>query len=147
MIELSLCEEMRKICSSKDRNCFFQFFSITVDLHYFSISAVHQNDPVFLIYIYTHIYIYIDTHSFSHIILQHVPSQVTRYIVPYTIQQDIIVYPLQKPQFASTNPKLPVHPTLSLSPLATTSLYSKSMSFFPFYRKFHFLLILDSRYK
>ena len=33
--------------------------------------------------------------------------------------------------FASINPRFPVHPTPSPSPLATTGLFSKSVSFFP----------------
>ena len=77
-----------------------------------SISTVQQSDPV--------IYIF----SFSHIILHHVPSQMT------VIQQDLIPHPLQMQQFAPINPKLPVHLTPFSSPLATTSLFSKSMSFF-----------------
>ena len=49
--------------------------SVIVDYNVLSISALQQCDPVIcmsFIYIYTH------THSFSHIILHHVPSQVTR---------------------------------------------------------------------
>ena len=51
-------------------------------------------------------------------------------IVPCAIQQDLIAYSLQMQEFASINPRLPVHPTPSHSPLATTSLFSKSISFF-----------------
>ena len=80
-----------------------------------SISAVQQSDPV------THIYI-----LFSHIILHHVPSQVTGYS---SLCQVLTAYPLQMQQFASTNLKLPVHPTPSSSPWATTCLFSKSVIF------------------
>ena len=41
---------------------------------------------------------YVCVHSFSHVILHHVPSQMTRYAVPitgYSSQQDPITYPLQ----------------------------------------------------
>ena len=56
-------------------------------------------------------------------------------IVPCAIQQGLIAYPLHTLSFASTNPKLPVHPTPS--PSATTSLFSKSMSLFLFGRLVH----------
>ena len=39
--------------------------------------------------------LHINIHSFTHIILHHVPSQVIRYIVPCAIEQDLIAYPLQ----------------------------------------------------
>ena len=53
-------------------------------------------------------------------------------IVPCAIEQDLIAYPLQMQESASINPRLPVPPTLfSPIPLATTSLFSKSMNFFP----------------
>ena len=60
--------------------CHFFFLCIFIFLNFFlewiynalSIFAVEQSDPV------THIYI----HSFSHIILYHVPSQVVRYRSP-----------------------------------------------------------------
>ena len=74
---------------------------------------------------YTHIY------SFSHIIFCHVPSQVIIYIVPCVIQQNLIAYLLQM-QYASTNPKLLVHPTPAPFSLAITSLLSMSMSLFLF---------------
>ena len=67
--------------------------------------------------------------------------------VPRALQQDLTAYPLQMKSFASTNPKLPVHPTLSLSSLAATSLFSMSMSLFLFCRKVHLCHILDSRCK
>ena len=51
-------------------------------------------------------------------------------IVLNATQQDLIVNPSQKQQFASINPKLPIHPTPSLSPRGATSLFSKSMIFF-----------------
>ena len=42
-------------------------------------------------------------------------------IVLSATQPDLIVNPFQKQQFASVNPKLPIHPTPSLFPWATTS--------------------------
>ena len=51
-------------------------------------------------------------------------------IVLSATEQDLIVNPFQKQYFASVNPKLPIHPTSSLSPQETTSLFSKSMIFF-----------------
>ena len=37
-------------------------------------------------------------------------------IVLSATQQDLIAYPFQKQEFASINPKLPIHPTPSPSP-------------------------------
>ena len=51
-------------------------------------------------------------------------------IVPSAIQQDLIANLFQRQQFLSINPKLPIHPTPSPSPLATTGPFSKSMIFF-----------------
>ena len=55
-------------------------------------------------------------------------------IVPCAVQQDLIAYPLPMQEFASTIPKLLVHPSSSTFPLATTRLFSISMSFFLFCR-------------
>ena len=55
------------------------------------------------------------THSFSHIILHQVPSQVMGYS-SLRYKQDLLAYPLQMLKFASMNPKLPVHPTPSPPP-------------------------------
>ena len=46
-------------------------------------STVQQSHPVIHIYI----------HSFSHVILHHVPLQITGYIVSCAIQQELIAYP------------------------------------------------------
>ena len=57
--------------------------------------------------------------------------------VPRAVQQDLIAYPLQMQSFASVNPKLPVHPSPSSSPLATTSLWVSFLckgSFVPYSR-------------
>ena len=54
--------------------------------------------------------------------------------VPWAVQQDLIAYPFSMQQLASTNPKLPVQPTPSASPLATTSLFSVSVSLFLFHK-------------
>ena len=48
-----------------------------------SISAVQQSDPV--IHMYVCVYVYIDTHSFSHIIFHYVLSQETGYSFLYYI--------------------------------------------------------------
>ena len=127
----------------------FLFFLLEFIYIVLLISTVHQSDSVIHTdtcvniceYVYTHIHLCL--YSFYHIIFYHVSSQVTK--VPCAIQQDLIAYPLQMQQFASTNPKLPVHPTPSHSPLATTSLFSNSMSLFLFYIKFKLYHILDSR--
>ena len=67
--------------------------------------------------------------SFSHITLHHVPSKGTRYSsLCYTAGSHCLS--LQMQQFGSINPRFQVHPTPSPSPLSTTSLFSKSMSFF-----------------
>ena len=51
-------------------------------------------------------------------------------VVPCATKQDLIAYLLQIQQFDSINPRLPVPPTPSPCPLATTSLFSKPMSLF-----------------
>ena len=51
-------------------------------------------------------------------------------IVLNATQQNVIINPFQQQEFASVNPRLPIPPTPSLSPWATTSLFSKSMIFF-----------------
>ena len=70
-----------------------------------------------------------NTHSFSHTTLHHIPSQVTRY--------SSLCYTAGSHCLSTTNAsvhlltlKLPVHPTPYPSPLATTNLFSKFMSFF-----------------
>ena len=63
----------------------------------------------------TQLYMY----NFTHIILHPVPSQVIGYS-SCAIERDLIAYPLQMQEFASTNPKLPVHPIPSLSPPTNT---------------------------
>ena len=93
---------------------FFHYSWFTVFCQF---STLQQGDPV------THTYI----HSFSHIIMLH---HKWLDIVPSGIQQHLIAYPFQRQSFAPVNPKLPVHPTPSSSPLVTTSLFSKSMIFF-----------------
>ena len=54
--------------------------------------------------------------------------------VPCAIQQDLIAYPLQMQQLTSTNPTLPVHPTHSLTPLATTTFWRNHYELFPVWR-------------
>ena len=85
-------------------------------------------------------YTYIYTLFFSYY-LPSCSSQVIGWL-PCDIQQDLIALPFQMQQFASINPKLSVHPTPSPSPLATKSLFSKSMSLCLFYRQVHLCHIL-----
>jgi len=85
---------------------------------------------------------YIHRHS-SQVIFHHDLSQEYD-IVPCAVQQDLIAYPLHMQQFASTNPKLPVHPTLSPSPSASTGLFSMSLSLFLFCREVSLHHILAS---
>ena len=88
-----------------------------------------------------HLYIYTHTHTrlFSHIIFQHVPSQVTRYSSTLAIQQDLIAYALEMKQFLSTNPKLLVHPSPS-SPHWQLQVCSLSVVLLLFCRQVHFCL-------
>ena len=75
---------------------------------------------------HTHTYTHTHTHTlfltFSSIMLHHKCLD----IVPSAIQQDLTAYPFQRQQFASMNPRFPVHPTPFPSLLATTSLFSKA---------------------
>ena len=75
----------------------------------------------------TQLHIHIIYILFSHIIMLH---HKWLDIVPSTTQQDLFANPFQRQQFASVNPKLPIHPIHSPSTLAITSLFSKSMIFF-----------------
>ena len=79
---------------------------------------------------------------FSHIIMLH---HVTRHSSQCYIE-DLIVNPSQRQQSTSVNPKNPILPTPSPSPLATPSLFSKSMIFL-FYEKVPLCHLLDSTYK
>ena len=54
----------------------FSFFPLSLIYSVLSISTVQQSDPYYIKYIWKRIYIYIYI-FFSHIILHHVPSQVT----------------------------------------------------------------------
>ena len=95
-------------------------------------STLQQGEPV------TNIHVYI---IFSHIITLH---HMWLDIVPSAIHQDLIAYPFQRQEFASTNTKFPVYPTPSPTPLAT-QVYSLSPWFFC--GKIHLCHILDSTYK
>ena len=97
---------------------FFHYTWFTVVCQFLPYSKVTQS--------YVHIYILFLT--LSSIIFHHKRLD----IVPCAIQQDLIAYPCQIQQFASINPRLPVHltPSPSFSALATTCLFFKSMSFF-----------------
>ena len=116
----------------------FYFSFLFLMIFIFSIIVGLQYSVNFLLYSkmtqsHTHIYI----HSFltlSSITLHHRWLD----IVP-SATQHLIAYLLQMQEFASINPRLPVHPTPSPSALATTSLFSKSMSFFPVVFFFFFL--------
>ena len=93
----------------------------------FPIIAGLQCSVSFLLYSMVaqlHIHVYI---LFSHIIMLH---HKWLDIVPRATQQDLIAYPFQRQESASINPKFPMHPAPSPSPLATRSLFSKSMIFY-----------------
>ena len=86
-----------------------------------SIYAIQQIDAV------------VHIHSFSHNIFHHVPSQVIGYSsLCYKAEFQCLSTP--NAVVWTVNPKLLVHPTPSPSPLATTSLFSMSMSSFLFCR-------------
>ena len=128
-----LCWQNTSAWRELDRSFFsFFFFSFLLQLIYniLPISAIQQSVPVIHMY----------KHSFSHIILHHVPSKCL-HIVPCAIQQKLIAYPLQTQQFASTNLTLPVLLTPFPFPLATISLFSMSLSFFLFCSQVHLCCI------
>ena len=54
-------------------------------------------------------------------------------VVPCVTQQDLVVYPFSIHSFATVNPKLPVLPFPTSSHLATTSLFSMSVSYIVFF--------------
>ena len=70
---------------------------------------------------------YIYTHSFFFFILSPPCSNLRDCTQSHAVQQDPITYPLQMQESAFTKPKLLVHPSLSSSPHASTSLLSMSM--------------------
>ena len=84
------------------------------------------------IYIYTHthtyIYIYIHTHTYIYILFLMLSSIIVYPkrldIVPCAVLYSRASLLIHSKWFASTNPKLPVHPTPSPPPLTTTSLFS-----------------------
>ena len=78
---------------------------------YIYIYNIYMHD----IYIYICVYIYILFLTLSSIRCHHKWLD----IVPRATQQDRIAYPLQMQEFASINPRLPIHPTPSPTPLAT----------------------------
>ena len=105
---------------------FFQYSWFTVFCQFLLYSKVIQSHTHTHTHIYIYIYIYILYFTFSSIMLHHKWLD----IVLSAVRQELIAYPLQMQLFASINPRFPVHPTPSPSPLATTSLFSKSMIFF-----------------
>ena len=74
----------------------------------------------------THLHIHVHI-LFSHNIMLH---HKWLDIVPNAMQQDLIANPLQRQEFTSINPKLPIHPTPFSFPLETVNTLSKSMVFF-----------------
>ena len=103
----------------------FYFFHYSWFIVSYQISHYSKKTPSY-IHIYIYICIYILFLTLSSIMLHHTWLD----IVPSAIQQDLITYPFQRQWFASINPRFPILPTPSHSSLATTSLFSKSMSFF-----------------
>ena len=90
------------------------------------------------LYIYTHIHVYI---PFSHIVMLY---HKWLDIVPRAIQMDIVAYPFQRQEFASINPKLPIHPTPSPTPWQP-QVYSPS-TWFSFLWKGSFVPYIRSRF-
>ena len=94
----------------------------------------------FLLYIKVtqfYIYVYIPFLTLSSIMFHHKWLG----IVPYAITEGSGSHCLSTPN-ASTDPKLPVHPNPSPFYLATTSLFSMSMSLFLFCKYVHFVLYI-----
>ena len=128
------------ICPSSLNDSFFKLkYKVQQIYNVVPISAVQQNDSVTCIYIDR----YIHTFFFMFFSIMVYPRRLG--IGPCAMQQDLIAYLLQMQQFTSANPKLPIHPILS--PLATISLFSMSVSLFLFYRQVHLCHVLDSIYK
>ena len=105
-------------------------------------SKMTQSLSLSLSYTHTYvcIYMYILFLTSSSIMFHHMCLD----IVPGAIQQDLTAYPLQMQQFTSINPRLQVHPTPSPYPLATTSLFSKSVHFFSVERFIKYKFIAGS---
>ena len=115
------------------------FFKISIE-----VQLIYNVVPISAVQKVTESYIYM--HSLLYIVFHHVLYQETG-CISLCCTVDLIAYLFQMQQFASINPKLPVHPTPSLLPLTTTSLFSMSMSLFLFCRQVHLCHILDSRQK
>ena len=114
-----------KVVLFKHTNSFFKwlFFSLYLVYSVLYIIFVHY----FLLYskvTESHIHIYILFLTLPPIMVHHKWLD----IVPSTILQDLIAYPLHRQEFASINIRFPVHPTPF--PSATTNLFSKPKSFF-----------------
>jgi len=98
--------------------------------------ACFKNNLFLIIYLYTYFFLLYSMvtqlHIHVHILFSHTIMLHHKWldIVPSATQQDPIANPSQRQHSASIYPKLPVPPTPSPSPLATTSLFSKSMIFF-----------------
>ena len=126
-------------------------FSVIVDLQ---CSVNFYCTAVTYTYIYTHTHIYLHTLFFSHfppscsitsdyIQFPVLYSRISLFIHSKYNSLHLLIPNSQSIPFPS--PWQPVHPIPF--PLATTSLFSKSMRLFLFYRKVHLGCILDSRYK
>ena len=98
----------------------------------FSIIAGSQHSVNVLLYsqvTQSHIHIYVLFLTLSSILLHHERLD----IVPSAVQQDLIACPFQRQELASINPRFPVHPTPSPSPLATTHLLEINHFFFCYF--------------
>ena len=94
-----------------------------------------------------HIYIYIHTHSFFIFFSIMVYHRILN-IVPCAIQQDLVGYPTNKALYNSLHLLTPASQSFLCNPfLATTSLFSMSVSLFLFHREVHLYYILDSTYR
>ena len=85
------------------------------------ISAIQQSDSVMHIYTFCSHFPIMVYHRILNVVL-------------CALQKDLVVYPSCIEQFASAKLGLPVQPSLSPSPLASTSLFSKFVSLFMFCR-------------
>ena len=105
---------------------YFLFAKLTLEIS--NCTNVQQSDPI------THIYTFFLSHYLSSIMFHHKWLD----IVHCAIQQSLIVYPLQMQQFASINPKLPVHPSFP---------HGNHKSVLQVHELVYLCHILNSRYK
>ena len=108
----------------------YKVFKLQFIYNILSISTVQQSDPV------------IHVHTFFFLILSSSYSITSNQIEFSVLNSRISLLIHSK----FNNPKLPVHPTPSPSPLATTNLFSMSMCLLLSCSQVHLCHILDSSY-